>query len=155
MDNNITNRGDVFLAKIAGRNVDLASFTPPVASGTTEKLLLEIADRLDTLEGGGGSGGGYIVVNFNYDENYENIIMSGATYDELVTALRSIDSGDTKTPIFVSGYAFDQGMVMTTPDHIDWSVSGDEVTKVYIWVTIAGTTYKLEIDATGVALTEQ
>lgn len=49
----ITSRIELLLAKIAGRDVDLNTMTPPVASNTTEEMLLEIADRLDN----GGSGG--------------------------------------------------------------------------------------------------
>ena len=49
----ITSREELLLAKIAGRDVDLSTMTPPVASNLTEQLLLDIADRIDKLEGGG------------------------------------------------------------------------------------------------------
>lgn len=43
----ITSRLNMFLAKIAGRDVDIATLTPPVTVNATEELLLEIADRVD------------------------------------------------------------------------------------------------------------
>lgn len=53
----ITSRLQVFLAKIAGKDVDVSTLTPPVAISEEEKLMLDIADRIDTIEeGGGGSG---------------------------------------------------------------------------------------------------
>ena len=45
----ITSRLNMFLAKIAGRNVDIDTLTPPVAVNATEELLLEIADRMDDV----------------------------------------------------------------------------------------------------------
>ena len=57
MNKTITNRDDIFLAKSAGRNVDISTMTPPVAASTKEELLLEIADRVDELENGSGGGG--------------------------------------------------------------------------------------------------
>ena len=48
----ITSREDLLLAKIAGRDVDIQTMTPPVVSNMTEKLMLEIADRLDTIGDG-------------------------------------------------------------------------------------------------------
>ena len=47
MNNTITTREEALLAKLAGRDADLSTFTPPVASNLKEKLMLEIADRLD------------------------------------------------------------------------------------------------------------
>ena len=41
----------MFLAKIAGRNVDIGTLTPPVAVNATEELLLEIAERVDDVSG--------------------------------------------------------------------------------------------------------
>ncbi len=49
MSDVITSREDVFLGKIAGRNVDISSWTPPVANGVHEEILTEIADRIDNL----------------------------------------------------------------------------------------------------------
>jgi len=45
----ITSRLNTFLAKIAGRNVDIGTLTPPVAVNATEELLLEIAERVDDV----------------------------------------------------------------------------------------------------------
>lgn len=52
MNDVITSREELFLAKLAGRDVDIRTMTPPVASSLTEKLMLEIADRLDGMGGG-------------------------------------------------------------------------------------------------------
>lgn len=52
MNDVITSREELFLAKLAGRDVDIKTMTPPVASSLTEKLMLEIADRLDNMGGG-------------------------------------------------------------------------------------------------------
>lgn len=48
----IATRIEYFLAKVAGRDVDVSTLTPPVAANATEELLGEIADRLDDVEGG-------------------------------------------------------------------------------------------------------
>ena len=59
----------VFLAKIAGKDVDVSTLTPPVAINEEERLMLDIADRIDAIEeGGGGGGGGVIVVTATYDD---------------------------------------------------------------------------------------
>ena len=47
MNKNITSRLELLLAKIAGRDVDLSTMTPPVAMNLTEELMLDIADRMD------------------------------------------------------------------------------------------------------------
>ena len=49
MNTTITSRLELLLAKIAGQNVSLSTMTPPVASSLVEKLLLDIADRLDGI----------------------------------------------------------------------------------------------------------
>ena len=45
----ITSRIELLWAKIAGRNVNINTMTPPVASNMTEKLMLEVAERLDGM----------------------------------------------------------------------------------------------------------
>ena len=52
MNNTIKTRLQVFLAKIAGKDVDVSTLTPPVAASLEEKLMLDIADRIDDIEGG-------------------------------------------------------------------------------------------------------
>lgn len=47
----IRSRLEFFLAKVAGKDIDIATLVPPVASTTTEELLLAIADRLDNADG--------------------------------------------------------------------------------------------------------
>ena len=49
----ITDREDLFWAKMAGRDVDISTMTPPVASSMRERLMLEVADRIS--HGGGSS----------------------------------------------------------------------------------------------------
>ena len=64
----ITSRLQVFLAKIAGKDVSISTLTPPVAISEEEKLMLEIADRIDTIEeGGGGGGAAALIVNGSDD----------------------------------------------------------------------------------------
>ena len=49
MNTTITSREELLLAKIAGQDVSLGTMTPPVASSLKEKLLLDIATRLDGI----------------------------------------------------------------------------------------------------------
>lgn len=49
MQDIITDRLDLYLAKVAGRIVDLATMTPPVPASMREKLLVEIAERLKNI----------------------------------------------------------------------------------------------------------
>ena len=51
MNDVITSREELLLAKIAGHDVDIKTMTPPVASNLSEKFMLEIADRLDNMGG--------------------------------------------------------------------------------------------------------
>ena len=62
MKDNITSREDIFLAKIAGKDVDIKTMTPPVAASMREKLMLDIADRIDSIEAGSGGGDTYETV---------------------------------------------------------------------------------------------
>lgn len=77
MNYNITSREDILLAKIAGRDVDLSTMTPPVASSVTEKLMLEVADRLDEIEDGGC--GLFLVKIEAAGSNY--VVKDGVTFD--------------------------------------------------------------------------
>jgi hypothetical protein len=52
MNTTITSRKELLLAKLAGYDVNLDTMTPPVAASLQEKLTLEIADRLDAIDGG-------------------------------------------------------------------------------------------------------
>lgn len=65
--NGIVSRLQVFLAKIAGKDVDVSTLTPPVAINEEEKLMLDIADRIDAIEEGGGGGGAALIVNGSDD----------------------------------------------------------------------------------------
>lgn len=58
MNGTITSREELLLAKLAGENVNINTMTPPVAMNKKEKLLLDIATRLDSLVSGSGSGSG-------------------------------------------------------------------------------------------------
>ena len=69
----ITSRLQLFLAKIAGRSVSESTLTPPVVSNMEEKLLDEIAGRLDTIEGTiegaspSGSSGEVFIITCDYE----------------------------------------------------------------------------------------
>lgn len=52
MNQTITSREELLLAKIAGHDVDIKTMTPGVASNLSEQFMLEIADRLDNMGGG-------------------------------------------------------------------------------------------------------
>ena len=111
---NITNREDIFLAKIAGRDVDISTMTPPVANGVHEKLLDEIADRIDdatknalpeiedgdngkvlgvsggqyALVNGGGGGSSGLVVHMTWDAHAEVSVLD-KTWQEIWDAFSS------------------------------------------------------------------
>jgi len=57
MSKPITSRFDTFLAKIAGKHIDVSTLTPPTPINTTEELLSDIAERIDSDN---------IVVHFQY-----------------------------------------------------------------------------------------
>lgn len=54
MKNTITDRLDMFLAKIAGYDIDIKTMTPPTATNIREKILLDIANKISNTSGGGG-----------------------------------------------------------------------------------------------------
>ena len=49
MNTTIRNRDELLLAKIAGENVDIANMTPNTAANLKEKLMLDIAKRVDNI----------------------------------------------------------------------------------------------------------
>jgi len=55
MQDIITDRLDLYLAKVAGREVDIKTMTPPVAASMMEKLLLEIDKRIEDAEKAAGT----------------------------------------------------------------------------------------------------
>lgn len=61
----IRSRLEFFLAKIAGKNIDIATLVPPVASTTTEELMLAIADRLDNIGDIPASGNGAFLASWD------------------------------------------------------------------------------------------
>ena len=64
MKNNITNREDLFLAKIAGYDVDVKTLMPPTASNVREKILLDIADKVNN-QGTTATGGNTMFVTIS------------------------------------------------------------------------------------------
>lgn len=70
-------RLEFFLAKIAGEDVDIATLVPPVPTSQTEKILLEIADRMS--QSGGGDGGS--------SESLEDLEQAIQDLEDAVTAL--------------------------------------------------------------------
>lgn len=81
----ITSRLQVFLAKIAGKEVDVSTLTPPVAINEEEKLMLDIADRIDAIEEGGGGGGGGAVLIVNGSDDVEVMVLD-KTWKEIKDA---------------------------------------------------------------------
>lgn len=67
----ITSRVQLCWAKIAGRDVDMKTMTPPVISGMIEKLMFETADRIDNIDKG------YVSIekadNYLYEIYYDNL----------------------------------------------------------------------------------
>lgn len=112
----ITSREDVFLAKIAGRDVDINTLTPPVATSVTEKLLLETADRLDRIEEGGG-GGGYeeilIAKNSNLQWTEDDGGYVAVIAEELLT---SVENGDYTKTVTSDGFELPDIALQTGSD---------------------------------------
>lgn len=83
----LTSRFQVFLAKIAGRNVSESTLTPPVVTNMEEKLLDEIADRLDDVARQSAIGGDKYVVT---------ITRNGSSYscDKTLAEIKSAISKD-------------------------------------------------------------
>lgn len=77
----ITSRLQVFLAKIAGKEVDVSTLTPPVAINEEEKLMLDIADRIDAIEEGGG-GGGAGLPDVTSDDNGDVLTVVEGAWDK-------------------------------------------------------------------------
>lgn len=122
----ITSRIELLLAKIAGRDVDLNTMTPPVASNTTEEMLLEIAERMDN----GGGGGGIDLPQPTENNVGQSVAVSkvfkqhGVVVPEQL-ATPDADSGtailsDVNTSLFVDGAT------------VQWTVSDGEVTETRV-----------------------
>lgn len=74
MKKTITSRIEILLAKLAGQDVSLSTMAPGVPINLSEKLMLDIADRLDKIEqggggGGAGSGGKIVTIKQEFDES--------------------------------------------------------------------------------------
>lgn len=95
MKNIITGRNELLLAKIAGKEVDISTMTPPVAMNQTESLLLDIADRIDEIEDGGSGGGSSSNATFEIscttttNESEKQVITANKTVEEVYTAISS------------------------------------------------------------------
>ena len=89
----ITSRIELLLAKIAGRDVDLNTMTPPVASNTTEEMLLEIAERMDK----GGNAQNYALPEIT-DDNVDSFVAASKSVTVLNTIIpyQKIDILDGK-----------------------------------------------------------
>ncbi len=91
--NGIVSRLQVFLAKIAGKDVDVSTLTPPVAINEEEKLMLDIADRIDAIEEGGGGGGGggdtFVVTYTQVPDSPDNELTADKTISEIHAAIQS------------------------------------------------------------------
>ena len=81
-------RIDFFLAKIAGRDVDIGTLHPPVAIDTTEELLLEIANKYanaDTPSGGGDP----LILTPSWIPDLPGVCEIDATYNQIKEAVLS------------------------------------------------------------------
>ena len=127
----ITNRKDLYLAKVAGRNVDISTMTPPVPADMTEALLLEIADRI----GQGGSGGGdeYLITAEMSMPEAGTLVLSNFQHDgESAVAADAIAAfnGGKQVRIFATGIG----------DAIDTNISlyMDQYAGTYMWLSGIG-----------------
>lgn len=125
----ITSRIELLLAKIAGHDVDLNTMTPPVASNTTEEMLLEIAERMDNGGGGGGidlpqpteNNVGQSVAVSKVFKQHEVVVPEQLTAPDAAIAILS----DVNTSLFVEGatvqYTLSDGeMTETHVDTVKW-----------------------------------
>ena len=91
MKNVITDRLDMFLAKIAGYDVDIKTMTPPTASNIREKLLLDIAkkyNKSDDTPSGGGVFDMNVVMSTD-PETGKDVITTDKTAAELFDAINA------------------------------------------------------------------
>ena len=109
MKDNITSREDIFLAKIAGKDVNIKTMTPPVATSMTEKLMLDIAERIDNIEAGSGGGG----------EEYEELF--GLSVSEPITNVPGLPEWATAYDISSA-----EPRLQGLPDDIYIRVIGDD-----------------------------
>lgn len=93
MNETITSREELLLAKLAGKSVNISTMTPPVAMNKREKLLLDIATRLDGFATGGNGGGngeaGVMYVPFTLvpgDNEYGISVSTTTSYADIQTA---------------------------------------------------------------------
>ena len=92
MNKNITDREDLFWAKMAGRDVDISTMTPPVVASQREELMLEVAERI----GAGGGGGSELPTpgnagNVLTDNGTAWVSAAPSTKDFVVTATLMVD----------------------------------------------------------------
>ena len=130
MKDSITSRLQLFLAKIAGRDVSESTLTPPVITSMEEKLLDEIADRMDAVEEAASSGGGG-VITIDYDSLIQtqktvDWIYSGDVIEDAHVFLYDIDPNSqyriymhddsVSKSAFYLVFAMENGIVSECPD---------------------------------------
>ena len=89
MKNEPTSREEFLLAKVAGQDVNLDTLTPAPPISLTEKLLLDVADRLDDASQGGGGDSPFLVVTLTEVELYDSYQFTATadkTAEEIITA---------------------------------------------------------------------
>lgn len=84
MNKTISDREDLFWAKMAGRDVNISTMTPPVASSMREELMLEVAERI----GEGGGGAFFVEFTVEYIEE-ERVISADKSVSEICEAYNS------------------------------------------------------------------
>lgn len=115
MNNTISDREELLLAKIAGKDVDIKTMKPGVATSLKEKLMLDIADRIDELSNGQDGEGGRdinsitrvdneIVIQYT-DGNTDSVDIGGVGIiraDAATSALFFQVAGELTTSAFAS-----------------------------------------------------
>lgn len=89
MKNTITDRLDMFLAKIAGYDIDIKTMTPPTATNIREKILLDIANKISNTSGGGGGVFEMNVVTSTDPETSKGVVTTDKTAEELFDAINA------------------------------------------------------------------
>ena len=83
----IRSRLEFFLAKVAGKDIDLNTIVPAGATNAVEELLLEIADRIDGADAqGGGESGSVVYLDITpTDDTHFTVKINGenATYTDV------------------------------------------------------------------------
>ncbi len=92
MNDTIATRLQVLLSKLAGNNIDLSGFVPDVASSPEEKLMLDIANRLDGFAKSSDAPSNATTAKAGLVKQAENVVPVGSepTAGDVATVLNSV-----------------------------------------------------------------